>query len=375
MAVASTDLTPDAPVARAARVARRRAGAVLAVVLSGGLLAWPLQADSVPPAVQRVLTDVFGFTRDDLTKLARGRTVVRALDVLDDREVSAVGVVHIDVPPAFYVAQMRDIVRFKRHEAVRQIGVFSQPAQPADLAALTLDRDHLQALRECTLEACDLNLSAAAIADARRSIPWGTPQAVARAQAWYRVTLARMVARYQATGERALMTYVSGTRALSLVDEFHALVTSPPALLRTFPTVYTHLTRYPHARAADVDDLLYWSKEVVGPSVVVSVTHMAIATLPTSSSPVSYVAASRQVYGSELYEASLGLTVLVRDPSSEGRMYLVYANRSRVDAIGGLLGPLKRAFVRSRARATLGPTLERAKRSVEQRFAEQDSGA
>src|SRR5690606_2821671 len=100
-----------------------------------------------------------------------------------------------------------------------------------------------------------------------------------------------------------------------------------------------------------------------------SVTHMAIARLPASFAPVVYVAASRQLYGSSLYEASLGITVLIADPDDGQRMYLVYANRSRVDAIGGLLGPIKRAVVRSRARATLDATLERARREIERRYA------
>lgn len=323
----------------------------------------------VPEAVARVLTSVFGFTRSDLAETARGGTVVRGLDVTDHREVSAVGVIAVDVPAAFYAAQIRDIVRFKRHEAVRQIGVFGHPAQAADLAGLTLEHDDLTALRACMPGACSVNLSAEAIADARRTIPWGTPRAAEAANAWYRATLARMVRDYQATGEHALMRYAGGEHLLSPVDEFRALVTSPPSLLAAFPEVQAHLLQYPRRRSASVYDLIYWSKEKVGPKLVTSITHMAIAEALPSSAPVSHVAASRQIYGSQLYEASLGLTVMVRDPTDANRMYLVYANRSRVDAIGGLFGPIKRTFVRSRARATLGPTLERAKRDVERRYA------
>lgn len=329
----------------------------------------PAASGTVPEAVRDVLVSVFGFSAGDIDTVARGQTAVRGMAVHDDREVSAVGVTRVSAPPAFYADQMRDIVRFKRHEAVRQIGVFGHPARAQDMAGLTLDRGDLQALRTCTPASCDINLSASAIADARRDIPWGTPSAVSDAQVWFRETIAGMVREYQTSGDRALMTYVSGNRSLSMAEEFRALVSSTPGLLDAFPSVRAYMTGYPHTRSDAVDDILYWSKEEVGPKLVVSVTHMVLVRLPASAAPVRYVAASRQIYGSILYEASLGLTVLIADPTDDRGMYLVYANRSRVDAIGGLFGPIKRAVVRSRARATLGPTLERAKHEVEGRYA------
>ena len=46
--------------------------------------------------------------------------------------------------------------------------------------------------------------------------------------------------------------------------------------------------------------------------------------------------ASKQIYGTHYFDASLGLTVLVRDRSvSSPAMYLVYLNRSRVDIFDG----------------------------------------
>ncbi len=359
------------PAGRPLRVA---AAACAALVVAAGLPARVAGAQqdaaaAVPEPVRQVLASVFGFSHADMDAVARGRPVVRGLTVHDDREVSAVGVIRVYAPPAFYADQMRDIVRFKRHEAVQQIGVFGRPARAADMAGLTLDGDDLRALRRCSPASCDVNLSAEAIADAGNVIAWGTPSAVNDAQAWYRDTLARMVREYQTSGSRALMTYVSGDRRVSTAAEFDALLSSPPALLDAFPGVRAYLAAYPRDPSHAVDDVIYWSKEEVGPKLVISVTHMAIAKLPATAAPVAYAAASRQLYGSTLYEASLGLTVLIADPDDDARMYLVYANRSRVDAIGGLFGPIKRAVVRSRARATLGPTLERAKREVERRYA------
>lgn len=326
---------------------------------------------SVPPAVQRVLGRDFGFTTREIAAIGRGTAVARSLEMHDDREVAAVGAVRIGVPPPFYVERMLDIVRFKRHEAVLQIGVFGENPTPADLAALTLDRDDIQRLRDCSRSECEVNLSAEGVARVRQGVSWGTAAGHARATQQFRAVLAGLVREYQARGDSALMTYVQDGRQLSIAAEFRDLITSPPPLLDAFPSLRTHIMRYPQARTPGVQDVIYWSKEKVGPRVVTSVTHMAVARLPATASPVVYAGASRQIYGTQLYEASLGLTLLLQDPSNEDSLYLVYANRSRVDAIGGLFGVIKRGVVRSRARAAVPGTLERAKLNAERRYAEQ----
>lgn len=344
--------------------------AIVTLCVAAAVASLPLRphAAGVPDAVRRVLTQTFGFSSQEVADVDRGEPAARGLEVHDDREVSAVGAIRIEAPADFYVEQMKDIVRFKRLEAVQQIGVFGSPARPDDVSALTLDASDLKRLQSCRPDACDLNLSAEHIRLVQRSVDWSRRDAPAQAQQVFRRLLADMVRDYQTRGDAALMTYRSGERAVSMPEQFRALISSPPRLLDSFPRLREHLTRYPQAAGSDVHDLFYWSKEKIGPRVVVSVTHMAVARLPQGAAPVSYAAASRQIYGTQLFESSLGLTVLIDDPAVENRLYLVYANRSRVDALGGVLGPLKRVFVRARARATMAPTLRRAKVMVEQRF-------
>ena len=335
--------------------------------------AWP-GAQQVPPEVEKVLAERYGFSRSEVATIARGTPVARALEVHDDREVSAVGAVHIAVPPRFYVERLLDIVRFKRHEAVLQIGVFGETPSPADVEGLTLDRDDLQRLRTCAPSNCDVNLSADAIGRVRAGVTWGTAEGHARATRQFKVELANLVRDYRREGDAALMTYAHEGRALSVADEFRALVTSPPPLLDAYPTLRDYVMQYPRrAAGTDIRNVIYWSKEKVGPRTVTSITHMVLARLPATASPAAYVAASRQIYGSQLYEASLGLTAILQDPARDGQMYLVYANRSRVDAIGGFFGVIKRGVVRSRARAAVPGTLERAKVNAERRFAEQNA--
>ena len=114
----------------------------------------------------------------------------------------------------------------------------------------------------------------------------------------------------------------------------------------------------PIAPEAGTTDLIYWSKERVARKSVISVTHLAIAR-QSSTSPAAYVAASKQLYASHYFESSLGLTIVLPVRSTSGTAsYVVYTNRSRVDAFRGLFGGITRGIVRSRARGALANYLD-----------------
>lgn len=347
-------------------------GCVAALLVTSPLLP---AARAVPDVIQRLLMDDFGFARGDLAAIDRGAAVARSLEMRDDREVSAVGAVRIAVPPAFYVEQMLDIVRFKQHEAVLQIGVFGASPVASDMARLTLEREDLNRLRDCSASHCDFNLSLDALARVKAGVTWGTDAGHARATQQFRQVLADLVRDYRVRGDRALMTYAHGSRQLSTAAEFKALVESPPSLLGRFPSLYEHVVQYPAAASPSARDVVYWSKEKVGPRTVTSVTHIALVRLPVGAAPAVYAGASRQLYGTQLYEASLGVTLVLQNPADTNGMYLVYANRSRVDAIGGIFGVIKRGVVRSRARAAVPATLERAKLNAERQWQARDTSA
>lgn len=318
------------------------------------LVAVPSAFGLQPQATQSFLRSVLGFGDAELRDLAQGRSAVRTLETVDDREIAIAGAIRVSVSPDTYIAQLRDIVTFKRHEAVIQIGTFGTPPQVADIAGLTLDREHVDDLRDCRLHDCDLQLSRAGI-ERVRAIRWSTPDAAEQANRVMRELLTELVAGYRQSGDAALMTYENERNGLSVAQEFRAMLAAPPAILQQFRPLERHMTQYP-AGGAGVEDIFYWSKEDVGPKVIVSVTHMAIYRV--AEGPVAYAVASKQLYGSHYFDSSLGLTLLLRDEQPSSTV-LVYANRSRVDALDGFLGALKRAIVRSRARSAMADTLAR----------------
>jgi len=346
---------------------RRRAGWLIGPLAALGLCAVPLARQQADPA-RTYLTAQFGMTAVELRTLERREAVTRTLPAADPREVASLGAIQLDVPAGYYYEQLVDISSFKKHEAVRQLGVFGTPARASDIASLTLDADDVQKLRRCTPRDCDLHLSVEGIARIQHEVTWTARDATVQANRVFREVIAEMTRAYQTSGDAALMTYVTDP-PVSMAREFAALIAAEPGLLGKVPPLREHLAAFPGAAATGVEDVFYWSKEKVGPHIVVSVTHMAAVRLPAASAPAVYAVVSRQIYGSRLFEASLGLTMLLESGHSDQRAYVVYVNRSRVDALSGFFGGLTRTIVRSRARPSLASMLTHTRRMVETRYA------
>lgn len=328
-----------------------------------------LLAASVEPGAQatdgvaRFLRDHFGVSDSELRRLGAGAAVTRSLDTVDAREVATFGAVRVRVTPAFYMAQLRDIAAFKQHEAVLQIGVFGSPADRSDLRTLTLPDGMSEALRRCRPRDCDVQLSAAAMAQLKAA----TAQSEATLTAQFASVLADVTNRYVTSGGAGLMTYDDDDRPVSVDAEFARLIAEPPAILRQFTELLQHVQRYP-AQTAGVHDLVYWSRERLGPADIVSVTHLALAP-QLASPPLAAAAISRQIYASRYFDASLGLTFVLHERSTTGdAVYVAYVNRSRIDALDGWFGSVKRAVVRSRTRSGMKDALSRMQRRMEQRF-------
>lgn len=301
----------------------------------------------------------------DLGRLDGGAISVRSLDVTDKREVGTLGLVRIRMTPASYVERLADIATFKNADEVLQIGSFSTPPILEDVATLTLDDSDIADLRRCRVGDCGLHLPAEAIERFARQIDWSRPDAADRANQLMRHILVEYVTAYLSDGAAATMTYANQRKPLSLEREFAALVEADAGGWRHFPELRQHLMRFPRARALHTTDQIYWSKEKVARKGVVTITHLAVAHRPQGT-PAEYAIASKHIYGAHYYDASLGLTILVRDPLSHTpATYLAYLNRSRIDAFGGIFGGLTRSIVRSRAKATVSEQLARVKRMLE----------
>lgn len=332
---------------------------VLALV---GLVAVP-GAATLDPA-RAFLTTAFKLSPADISAVDAGQIVARTLKVTHRREVATFGVVRIQTTPAVYVERLRDIVNFKRTDGVLQIGTFSSPPRQEDIAALTVDAGDLDQLRECRVEDCGVRLSAGSIEHIRQQVDWRSAAAPARASDLVRRLLVNYVTGYREGGAAATMEYADTASPLNVGSEFASLVDADKETWKYVPRLRRHLLEYPAVTSEGMSDFIYWSKERVHNKPVISITHVAIAAA-VDDGPVNFAIASKQIYAMHYFDASLGLTLLVRDLSSPlPATYVVYLNRSRIDLFDRMFGGVARRITAGRARALVAEQLARLQKSL-----------
>lgn len=305
-----------------------------------------------------------GFSSHDIERIGRGEIVSRTIDS-DGSAVALAVAGTIAVPPTFYLERFRDIESFKKTEEVQQIGRFGSPPAAADMATMTLDQEDIDDLRSCRVGGCGLKLDRRGIeAMARRDTRVETASAALREH------LAAYTQRYLKSGNSALMEYHDSSPPGRITEQLHAISTRTP-YLRRWPALFDAVFSFNGTLPSGLEDFVYWSREKVGPRPVVSVTH-AIITPPREGVAI---VATKQLYVSHYGRASLGVTILLdKGTPAAPRMRIIYQNRSRVDVFGGILGPLKRPLVRSRARESAERMMNGLKVRLEKQYSGKSEG-
>jgi hypothetical protein len=347
-------------------IARAGTVALLAAALCEGSRAAP------GPALDSVafLQTYARFTSDDVARVARGETAARALDT-DPSEVAICAAIDVSVPPSFYIARFRDIEAFKTGEPVLQARRFGSPPSLADIAPLSIADGDVADLRECRTGDCGVKLDVAGI-ERIRPLQSSGPDAASRILDAYRQHLVSYAGRYLAHGDSALLEYHDSDRTDRIAEELRLILEHSPYVAREMPLIGRAVSGFTGVLPAGVEGFLYWSSERVGPRAVVTITHAVIGAPP--GGPIAI--ATKQIYASHYFTASLGLTLLsdLSTPASP-RTRVIYINRTRVDAFSGMLGGVKRAIARSRARKGADHTLRALKTRLEQQFTRAPGGA
>ena len=85
------------------------------------------------------------------------------------------------------------------------------------------------------------------------------------------------------------------------------------------------------------------------------------------SAPTNTVIASKDVYSSRYFDASLTLTIASDAVGASDEIYLVYVNRSRANALKGAFSSLRRSIVERRIKSSLDENLRTVKLRLEAR--------
>jgi hypothetical protein len=333
--------------------------ALLALLVSVAAAA-AAQEMGVESDVRMVLTGPLRFSDEEMADLRRGQVAKHSLPSRAPGEVAVAGAVVIRAPKAAFFARVRDITHFKNGEEILQIGRFSDPPVPGDLAALTVGVDDFD-VRSCRVGDCGIRLPAAAIERFGREIDVKAADAQARGAQLFKQILLDRVTAYM-SGADHMPQYDDGPRPIRARDEFEGILSGMPELASLLPGLPDHLRHFPAARLSNAEDFLYWSKEKFGVAPFITVTHVTIA----CRSAATCLMTTRDVYSSRYLDASVALAIAT-DAGAPDAFALVYDNRSRANALKGRFAGLRRSLTERRARGGLENSLNAIKMSLEKR--------
>jgi len=300
-------------------------------------------------------------TQAERQRVDRGEIIARILPARD-AEVAVFAVTRLNAEPESLVRWTRAIEALRKTSFLRAIRRFSNPPVLSDLDDLALDDVDLESVRRCRSGDCGLKLAAGEM-DALRSV------AQTRGQDWkpavqqeFRRLLFDRIARYQRDGFAGLPAYADRAVPMLPRDVFVGFLERSPHLRRLSGDVDGPGSLHTSELAAE--SFLYWSKEHYGRGKpLITVTHVNIVR-PTGPSLPAVVVLGQELYASHYRDGSLGTTFVVAGDEG-GTNYLVYLNRSRVDALSGFLGGLRRTLLEGRLSSEVKNAIDGVRKRLE----------
>jgi hypothetical protein len=352
------------------RVASRRAlDAVVCATVALAALPRPARAQDMPTALLQFLRKSIGLDAGDLERVARGAAVVQTLHPADPSEVAVFGIIRIAVPRSFYLARASDLPSALHTPSRLEVGVFSDPAVPSDVAAFSLPHDDVRDLAQCRPGSCKLKLPETSIEDLRALVASNAPSADSIASAYVRRRMVDYVTRYRARGNAAMVTYddAQGAPARQI---FQGILARSPYMYQYVPSLERYLENYPNDRPPNIKEVIFWSLDDFGLKPTLTLTHEVAYSPPEL--PGSTLIASKQLFADHYLDGALSL-LGVADASGDSTaaapgIYVVLLRRMHFDHLpGGLLDI--RGRVRGKVHDRTQTFLRDTKRSSERAYA------
>ena len=289
---------------------------------------------------QKILAEKASFQETDFAALQANQPVVRLAPVSDKREIAVAGLVNIGAGADEFLRSYRDSMLRKSNAAILEIGSFSNQPVIADLESLTLETRDIEDLKDCVAGDCQVKLSAAMIERFRNEIDWNAPDYALKVTILFKQMLSAYVSDYRTRGEAALIQYNDKQNEINLASEQRALSQASGYINGVLSDSTAGLQL--------IEDAIVWSKIKFGLKPVIAVNHITIYKRDREVGPQILIA-SKQIYASHYFHASLALTAFVTVPGASQGAYLVSENRSRADGLEGPLGKIKRGVVEKKA--------------------------
>ena len=322
----------------------------LFVALALGGLAATAAADA--SRVVTFMRQAVGFTDAQLASVETGQVVTKQLPAADKAEIAAFGAVRVRGDRAAFLRQVGSDIGKSRRGAVLEIGRFSRPPRPQDLAGLTLDEDSFAAVRECRPGDCGIKLSRSAMEKIQREVDWKAADARSRATQVLKEMLVDYTSAYMKGGTAEMATYADKQSPIETSAEFGRILTASPYLVEYVPELHHYAEEYPTASLSGAEDFFYWSKDKYAPKPTVSLFHVVVWNDPQRDFAVI---ASKRIYASHYFRAGVELLAVVAAPG--GGFYLMDLYRARIDPPKGMLAGAIMGKVRGGIEQAVGENL------------------
>ena len=283
------------------------------------------------PDLMAYLENNLGFSKQEIGEIDTNVVVKQVYTSEKEREITLVGIVRITVPEDFFVTQFRNIKSFMQNDKLQQIGTFSKPPKPDDLATFQLPPGDLKEIAKCKIGNCKVKLPARTF-DHLLEIDWSAGDAAERVTDIFRKGATNYLRSYLKNGNSSLMVYADKEKPLALAEGFNILLAQASYIYRYIPELYRYLEEFPRSAPSGVDNLLYWSVEDFGQRPTTTITHATIYKHANEANS-GVTIALKQIYTSHYFQARFQLMTLVDSSMGfkEPGINLVYIDRLLFD--------------------------------------------
>ncbi|PYP38693.1 MAG: hypothetical protein DMD48_08850 [Gemmatimonadetes bacterium] len=164
---------------------------------------------TAPPRLTEFLQQSIGFDSVQLAAVERGEPVVKVLEARDRRDVAVFGIITVTMTRDAWASAARNFPAALRTPHRTQLGIFSNPANEGDVAAVTITSRDVGEMRDCKPGDCVVKLPATDMRRIHDQMNWSAPAADLQAQlsAYARRRLVQYVTDYRTRGDSAMAIY------------------------------------------------------------------------------------------------------------------------------------------------------------------------
>jgi len=214
--------------------------------------------------LQTYFRQSIGLSQHEITSIQSGTPITKPLPSRTPSEVFLFGAVYIHAAPGQYLRFSRDFNRLRKLPDYLALEVFGTPPKLSDLKGFSFEDDDVQALRDCALADCQIQLPEMSIEELHRSVDWTAADANQQANQFLQKSELRHLMAYQREGDLALGVYDDKRDPAEVAQDFASLLSYDTVLPGRLPEFYHYILVYPNDKPANVEDLFYWEKVKFG---------------------------------------------------------------------------------------------------------------